>query len=68
MKPINVVYDQEKTTKKEAEPLRWVLLTTKPVATLSQALCVLLTFMRQDGELKISIRLGKLAQEQSVKG
>ena len=41
MKPINVVYAQEKTSKKEVEPLRWVLLTTEPVDTLSQALRVI---------------------------
>ena len=41
MRPVNVVYAQEKTSKKEVEPLRWVLLTTEPVETLSQALRVI---------------------------
>ncbi|MCL1128010.1 IS4 family transposase [Shewanella surugensis] len=36
-KPVNVVYAQEKRSKSVTEPLRWVLLTTEPIATLSQA-------------------------------
>ena len=41
MQPINVVYAQETTSMKDVEPLRWVLLTTEPIETLSQALHVI---------------------------
>ncbi|MCL1049511.1 hypothetical protein L2755_07745 [Shewanella abyssi] len=37
-KPVNVVYAQEKASKNVTEPLRWVLLTTEPINTLTQAL------------------------------
>lgn len=40
-KPINVVYAQETTSKKVTEPLRWVLLTTEPIDTLTQALHII---------------------------
>lgn len=36
--PVNVVYAQEKRSKNVTEPLRWVLLTTEPIDTLTQAL------------------------------
>ncbi|MCD8560450.1 MAG: IS4 family transposase [Shewanella xiamenensis] len=39
--PINVVYAQEKASNKENEPLRWVLLTTEPIASLAQALNII---------------------------
>ena len=40
-KPVNVVYAQETTSKKVTEPLRWVLLTTEPIDTLTQALHII---------------------------
>ncbi len=39
--PINVVYAQEKSSKTESEPLRWVLLTTEPIGILAEALHII---------------------------
>lgn len=40
-KPVNVVYAQEKASKNVSESLRWVLLTTEPINTLTQALHII---------------------------
>lgn len=40
-KSVNVVYAQEKLSKKEVDSLRWVLLTTEPIDTLAQAIHVI---------------------------
>ncbi len=57
-KPVNVVYAQEKTLKNMTEPLRWVLLTTEPIDTLTQALHIIDIYTAR-WQLRIFIKHGK---------
>ena len=41
VKPVNVIYAQEKTSATVTEPLRWILLTTEPIESLNQALHII---------------------------
>ncbi|MBM7074122.1 hypothetical protein JQC92_19135 [Shewanella sp. 202IG2-18] len=66
MRPVNMVYAQEKISKKEVEPLRWVLLTTEPVETLSQALRVIDIYTARL-RVKDFHKAGKLVQELNAK-
>jgi len=53
---INIVLAQEINANKEEEPIRWLLITTEPVDTLTQALKVMRIYTAL--ALKIFIRRG----------